>query len=163
MNFAPLGSVRHCFGFGRTPSAFSRGVDLKTFSDSPLRALGEGPHLSHLMSIKGALRFTRSFHRLAGVTLAICFAAALALAGSPQLHQRIHPGADHPAHQCAVNFLDTGGYLLPDATSPIVRPSPAIPLQNLLLLTPAWVSASFLGASIFEHAPPALLQAASLK
>ena len=108
------------------------------------------------MSIKGALRFSCSFHRLTGVTLAICFAAALALAGSPQLHQRVHPLTDHPTHQCAVTLLDMGTCPLSDAIPLIVRPCPAIPIQNLLILTPAWVSASFLGASIFEHAPPAV-------
>jgi hypothetical protein len=108
------------------------------------------------MSIKGGLRFSCSFHRLTGVALAICFAVALALAGSPQLHQRVHPLTDHPAHQCAVTLLDMGTCPLGDATPLIVRPRPAIPVQNLLILTPAWVSASFLGASIFEHAPPAL-------
>jgi len=108
------------------------------------------------MSFKGAPLFSCSFHRLTGATLAICFAAALALAGSPQLHQRVHSQADHPAHQCAVTLLDVGTCPISDATPPSVWPRPAIPLQNLLILTPTWVSAAFLGASIFEHAPPAL-------
>src|SRR5262245_43365081 len=108
------------------------------------------------MSIQGAPLFCCYFHRLTGATLAICFAAALALAGSPQLHPRVHSQADHPAHQSAVTSPPVGPCPLTHSSPPTVWPLPAMPLQTLLILTPTWVSAAFLGASIFEHAPPAL-------
>jgi hypothetical protein len=107
------------------------------------------------MSTEGAPRFSCSLHRLAGFVLALCFVSALAFAGSPQLHERVHHDADHAGHRCAVTLLDAGKCELNDPAPLISKPQPTVQLAKLPTLTPVWVSAPFLGASIFEHAPPA--------
>ena len=89
-----------------------------------------------------------------GLLSALLF--ALALAASPQLHARFHAGAGSPDHECAVTLIATGKYEQADAPPIVVVPQPAIVVEKIPVLAPVWVAAPFLGASIFEHAPPAL-------
>lgn len=84
------------------------------------------------------------------------FLLALGLAASPQLHARFHSDAGSPNHDCAVTLIATGKYEQTDAPPIFAAPQPAIHFEKIPALAPVWVAAPFLGASIFEHAPPAL-------
>jgi len=108
------------------------------------------------MSMKGAPRLSCSLRSIAGLVLAFCFTSALALAGSPQLHERVHHDANCPGHHCAVTLLDSGQCDLSEPVPLVRQPDSTVQLTRLPTLTPVWVSAPFLGAAIFEHAPPAL-------
>src|SRR5438477_10843277 len=85
------------------------------------------------------------------------FLYALALSASPQLHQRIHPDANRVEHNCAATMITLGSYDHA-AHPPLVRaPAAVVQFSKIPALTPCWVESPFLGASIFEHAPPALV------
>ncbi len=84
------------------------------------------------------------------------FLFALALAASPQLHARFHPDAGAPNHECAVTLIATGKYAHAEAPPVFVAPRPAVLFEKIPAFSPVWVAASFFGAAIFEHAPPAL-------
>jgi hypothetical protein len=82
------------------------------------------------------------------------FLYALALSASPQLHQRIHPDANRVEHNCAATMIASGSY--DHAHPPLLSaPAPSIQFSKIPALTPCWVQSPFLGARIFEHAPPA--------
>jgi len=84
------------------------------------------------------------------------FLWALALSASPQLHERVHRNANSPEHTCAVTFIASGSYDHSAHTPLITAPVPSVQFSKIPALTPQWVQSPFLGASIFEHAPPAL-------
>ena len=81
---------------------------------------------------------------------------ALCLSASPSLHARFHPDAASSSHECAVTLIASGKY--EEATSPplFIAFQPASHFESIPALAPVWVAAPFLGASVFEHAPPAL-------
>jgi hypothetical protein len=79
---------------------------------------------------------------------------ALALNASPQFHQQLHPDADRVEHSCAVTMMDSGGYNHVPHPSLTSLPLPTTQLSTVPALTPQWVESPFLGARIFEHAPP---------
>ena len=83
---------------------------------------------------------------------AFLFASVLCVA--PRLHEKIHGTAAN--HECAVTLIALGKYELSDAPPLIFVPQPAAQFSKIPALNPIWVAAPFLGASIFEHAPPAL-------
>jgi hypothetical protein len=86
--------------------------------------------------------------------VSVTFLWALALSASPQLHQRVHTDATHVEHNCAATMIASGSYDHA-AHPPLVDvPVPSIHFSNIPALTPQWVESPFLGASIFEHAPP---------
>ncbi|MGA7275946.1 MAG: hypothetical protein WBX14_13950 [Candidatus Udaeobacter sp.] len=91
--------------------------------------------------------------------VAICvFAAflwALALSASPQLHQRVHNDANRAEHNCAVTMITSGSYDHAVQSSLADAPVTAVQFSKIPALTPYWVQSPFLGACIFEHAPPA--------
>lgn len=88
--------------------------------------------------------------------LVTAFLFALTLAASPQLHAWLHPDAGSPDHECAVTLLATGKYEQAGAPLVVIAPQPAVFFAKLPALAPVWVPAPFLGAAVFEHAPPAL-------
>jgi hypothetical protein len=94
--------------------------------------------------------------RAIGATLLGAFLFAIALAVAPELHERIHPSSAGSTHECAVTLVANGSYEHSAAPQLVVAPQPAQPGAALPPLALAFVPASFLGASIFEHAPPAL-------
>jgi hypothetical protein len=102
--------------------------------------------------------FARSTNRgraFIGLCVSAAFLWALALSASPQLHQRVHPDAGRAEHNCVATMIASGSYDHA-AHPPIVSaPAPAIQFSKLPVLTPCWVQSPFLGACIFEHAPPA--------
>jgi hypothetical protein len=91
--------------------------------------------------------------------IAICvFAAfvwALALSASPQLHQRVHKDANRVEHRCAATMIASGSYNHAAHPPLVSAPVPAVQFSKIPALTPQWVESPFLGARIFEHAPPA--------
>jgi hypothetical protein len=91
--------------------------------------------------------------------VAICvstaFLWALALSASPQLHQRVHKDANRAEHSCAVTMIASGNFDH-SAHVPLVSvPVPSVHFSKIPALTSQWVESPFLGACIFEHAPPA--------
>jgi hypothetical protein len=84
----------------------------------------------------------------------MAFLWALALTALPQLHQRVHPDANRVEHSCAATMIASGSY--DHATHPpLVSADALVPqFSKIPALTPCWVQSPFLGACIFEHAPP---------
>ena len=79
---------------------------------------------------------------------------ALALSASPRLHNCLHKDANRLEHNCAVKMIASGNYDHA-AHPPLVSvPAPSIHFSKIPALTPQWVESPFLGARIFEHAPP---------
>ncbi|MEO7723499.1 MAG: hypothetical protein ABIU29_02235 [Chthoniobacterales bacterium] len=98
----------------------------------------------------------RPFRVIVATGLLSAFLFALGLAASPQLHARFHVDAGSSIHECAVTLIASGKYEQADAPPVLVAPRPAVVFETIPTLAPVWVAAPFLGASIFEHAPPAL-------
>ena len=98
---------------------------------------------------------TSRFHLFVAIFIFASFLWALALGASPQLHARVHPDANRAEHSCAVTMIASGNYEHATQVPLVSAPAPAIQFSKVLALTPQWVESPFLGASIFEHAPPA--------
>jgi hypothetical protein len=112
-----------------------------------------GPQARSAMS-----RFARSTNRGRGfIAICVCtaFLWALALSASPQLHQRVHPDAGRVEHNCAATMIASGNYDHAAHLPIVSAPVPAPQFSKIPALTPQWVESPFLGARIFEHAPPA--------
>jgi hypothetical protein len=89
--------------------------------------------------------------------IAVC-AGSLALAGSPQLHERIDHHRTRLIHSCAITLSNTGKCLkaIESPRRPLLRrPPAAIVLVPAIILTPVWVPNVFVEACRFEHGPPA--------
>jgi hypothetical protein len=102
------------------------------------------------------MRRREKFRALLTGGLFAAFLFALGLAASPQLHARFHPDAGSPSHECAVTLIAAGKYEQADAPPIFAAPQPAVHFEKVPALAPVWVATPFLGACIFEHAPPAL-------
>jgi hypothetical protein len=91
--------------------------------------------------------------------VAVCvfatFIWALALSASPQLHQRVHKDAGRVEHNCAVTMIASGSYDHAVQSPLLDAPATSVQFSKIPALTPCWVQSPFLGACIFEHAPPA--------
>jgi len=102
-------------------------------------------------------RFARSTNQgraFIAISVSAAFLWALALSASPQLHQRVHPDANRAEHNCAATMIASGSYNY-SAHAPLVSaPVPVVHFSKIPALTPQWVESPFLGACIFEHAPP---------
>jgi hypothetical protein len=85
------------------------------------------------------------------------FLWALALSASPQWHQRLHKDSNRVEHNCAVTMIASGSYNHAAHTPLVSAPAPSLQFSDIPALTPRWVQSPFLGARIFEHAPPALV------
>jgi hypothetical protein len=81
------------------------------------------------------------------------FLAALALSVSPQWHEWLHPKAKTGQHECAVTLIGSGNFQHSAPAPLVVAPAPEF--SFVLALHPVWVASPFIGARIFEHAPPA--------
>jgi hypothetical protein len=86
--------------------------------------------------------------------VSVGFFWALALSASPQLHQRVHADANRVEHNCAATMIASGSYNHAAHVPLVSAPVPAIQFSKMPALTPCWVQSLFLGACIFEHAPP---------
>ncbi|MEO7725148.1 MAG: hypothetical protein ABIU29_10785 [Chthoniobacterales bacterium] len=97
----------------------------------------------------------RKIFSFVSANLAFAFLFVLALSVAPQWHERLHKDAASSQHQCAVTLIATGNYQQSDAPVLVAPPRPFVHFSTLPALRPVWVAAPFLGAAIFEHAPPA--------
>jgi hypothetical protein len=105
-------------------------------------------------------RFTRSTNHgraFAAIFLSAGFLWALLLGAFPQLHQCVHSDADRADHNCAATMIASGSYDHAAHTPLVSAPVAALQFSKIPALTPSWVQSPFLGACIFEHAPPALV------
>ena len=93
-----------------------------------------------------------------GDTTLLLLAAAiwlmLGLSVAPNLHERLHPTAAS-LHECAVTLIASGSCHHTVAAPLVIAPATAVQFSKVLALDSIWVAAPFLGARIFEHAPPA--------
>lgn len=101
-------------------------------------------------------RMTAHSGNFIAAVVSAAFLWTLALSASPQLHKLVHPDANSPEHTCAVTFIASGSYDHSAQTPLITAPVPTVQFSKITALNPQWVQSPFLGASIFEHAPPAL-------
>jgi hypothetical protein len=89
--------------------------------------------------------------------VSVGFLWTLALSASSQLHQRIHPDANRVEHNCAATMITSGSYDHAAHPPLVSAPAAVVQFSKIPALTPCWVESPFLGASINEHAPPALV------
>ena len=91
-----------------------------------------------------------------GVIVA-CF-CALALAGSPQLHEHMHHASTGAGHSCTITLCNAGKCLkaVTQPVKPLVIIAPVIVLTKHPVITSVWVRTLFLEACRFEHGPPVL-------
>jgi hypothetical protein len=92
---------------------------------------------------------------LVAAVLFAAFSWTLLVSVSPQLHARIHADAHRADHVCAITFIGSGSYEHGAHPPLISAAAPAVQFSKIPALTPCWVQSPFLGAHIFEHAPPA--------
>jgi hypothetical protein len=94
--------------------------------------------------------------RWIGAVLAVAIFWALTLSVSPQLHEWVHPDADHEEHDCAVTLFLGGGLV----HSPVLPSLVAGPLVNFLERTltapPEILAVLFAGQRISERGPPVI-------
>jgi hypothetical protein len=92
--------------------------------------------------------------RWTGAVLVVAIFCALTLTVSPQLHELIHPDADHEDHDCAVTLFLGGGLV----HSPLLPSLVAGPLVLFLGHTPSLppdiFAVLFAGQRISERGPP---------
>ena len=84
------------------------------------------------------------------------FLSALALSVSPRWHELVHTDAKAAQHECAVTLIGSGSYQQTAPAPFVAAPVPILQFCFVPALRPVWVASPFLGARIFEHAPPAL-------
>ena len=101
------------------------------------------------------LRTTNFRLFLAAGLLASLF-LALVLAVAPRSHQFIHKDAGTAQHECAVTLIASGKYEQTDVPVLVSATRPLVQWGKIPSVHTVWVAAPFLGACIFEHAPPAL-------
>jgi len=102
-------------------------------------------------------RFARSSNwgrALVAAFVSAGFLWALALSASPQLHQLVHADANRVEHSCAATMVASGSYDHAAHPPLVSAPVPTVQFSKIPALTPCWVQSPFLGACIFEHAPP---------
>lgn len=100
-------------------------------------------------------RLTKRGHALVALGVSAVFLWTLALTISPQLHVRVHADANRVEHTCAVTLITSGSYTHSAHVPLASAPAPVIQFSTIPALNPLWVPSPFLGASVFEHAPPA--------
>src|SRR5438552_13564936 len=124
--------------------------------DTPQKFLAQDTHRLQARRVMGT--FARSPNR-GRALIAICvsagFVCALALSASPQLHHRVHKDANRVEHNCAATMIASGSYNHAAHVPLVSAPAPPVQFSKVPALTPCWVQSPFLGACIFEHAPPA--------
>ena len=91
---------------------------------------------------------------IAGLLGAFLF--TIALSAAPQLHGQLHQDADKSQHECAVTLIGSGKCQTTNAAPAFLPPESAVQFSRIPALHPIWVAAPFLGAHIFEHAPPVI-------
>jgi hypothetical protein len=93
------------------------------------------------------------FRFLVAHGLVAAFLFALGLSVAPQLHEHFH-GSGESSHECAVTLISAGKCEQGNAPIRLIVPQLAIAFSKVLIAHSAQVPSLFLGAAIFEHAPP---------
>lgn len=99
---------------------------------------------------------TANFRFFLAAGLLASLILALVLAASPRSHHFVHKDAAAAQHECAVTLIASGKYEQTDAPVLISHPRPLVQWGKIPSVHTVWVAAPFLGACVFEHAPPAL-------
>jgi hypothetical protein len=81
--------------------------------------------------------------------------SAFTLSVLPHWHELLHSDAKAPQHECAVTLVNSGTHHQPAPAPLVAAPARALLLSFVPSLHPVWVATPFVGARIFEHAPPA--------
>jgi hypothetical protein len=89
---------------------------------------------------------------IAGLLGAFLF--TIALSAAPRLHGQLHTDADQVQHECAVTLIGSGKCQASSPPLVFLPPRSALQFSRIPALHPIWVAAPFLGAHVFEHAPP---------
>jgi hypothetical protein len=89
-----------------------------------------------------------------GINVIVAFFAALTLASSPQLHERLHRVDSQ--HECAATLIASGNvhYAAPPPLLPAKLSAPEI---SFVLFRDSELIRIAVPSSILEHAPPALI------
>jgi hypothetical protein len=90
------------------------------------------------------------------VFVSAAFLWMLVLSALPRLHARVHSDANRIEHTCAVTFVTSGSYNYSGHVPLVSTRAPNVRFWKIPALHPFWVQSLFLGARIFEHAPPEL-------
>jgi hypothetical protein len=99
-------------------------------------------------------RSNNSGRAIIAAFVSVGFLWSLALSATPQLHQRVHKDSNRAEHNCVATMIASGSYDHAAHPPLVSAPIPAIQFSEISALTPCWVQSPFLGACIFEHAPP---------
>jgi hypothetical protein len=101
-------------------------------------------------------RSVSAAHRLVALALIIGIFWVLTLSASPQIHEWIHPDADHEDHDCAVTLFLWGG-LVHSQLPPSLFAGPLFTfLRHSTSLPPEILATLFAGQRISERGPPGL-------
>jgi len=100
------------------------------------------------------MRSSRSDRAVVATFLCIAFLWTLTLSASPRLHQRVHRDANRADHVCAITMVASGNYNHSPCAPLISAPISTFDFCQKLVLNSVWVQSLFLGARVFEHAPP---------
>jgi hypothetical protein len=92
---------------------------------------------------------------LVAAVLFAAFSWTLLVSVSPRLHECVHGDANRSDHVCAITLITSGSYEHGAQPALVTVPLPAVQFSKIPALAPCWVQSPFLGAHIFEHAPPA--------
>ena len=136
----PDASRENCQGFRVAPQEISCASRAIVTSSAPMHCFARAQNRARI---------------LVATVLFAAFSWTLLVSVSPQLHARIHADAHRADHVCAITLIASGSYEH-GAQPPLVIVSlPAVQFSKIPALTSCWVQSPFLGARIFEHAPPA--------
>ncbi|MBV9731189.1 MAG: hypothetical protein JO275_00345, partial [Verrucomicrobia bacterium] len=91
-----------------------------------------------------------------GAILVVAIFWALTLTVSPQLHELIHPDADHEDHDCAVTLFLGGGLVHSPLLPSLVAGPLVLFLRHTLSLPPDVFVVLFFGQRISERGPPVI-------
>ena len=92
--------------------------------------------------------------RWTGAVLVVAIFWALTLSVSPQLHELVHPDADHEDHDCAVTLFLEGGLVHSPFLPSLVAGPLILFLREATSPPPDILVGLFAGQRVSERAPP---------
>jgi hypothetical protein len=118
--------------------------------------LSSAPVISRVTRLWTLGSLIQTGQRWTGAVLVLAVFWALTLSVSPQLHELIHPDADHEDHDCAVTLFLGGGLVhSPSLPSLVVGPL-VVFLGQTLCPPPDIFAVLFAGQRISERGPPVI-------
>jgi hypothetical protein len=106
------------------------------------------------LSVLGPL--IQTGQRWTGALLLVAVLWALTLTVSPQLHELVHPDADHEDHDCAVTLFLSGGLVHSSLLPSLVAGPLVIFLRQTISPPPDIFPVLFAGQRISERGPPVI-------